>query len=154
MSFLKKIWPQCCQRLGARSCQDVPTGSSIAVPVVVPDPSHSRLLPCAGCRSPWVSAPRKHFSYQRHLCIGIGCTSPAYHESKHGDHRAFQSSLKPWKRGVEQEPPCHDSSYPRKLHLGWLTPIFPPLTECSIFLCGQWESRESYLNLYFPIFSY
>lgn len=28
------------------------------------DPSHSRLLPCAGCRSLWVSSPRKHFSYK------------------------------------------------------------------------------------------
>lgn len=61
MSFLKKIWPQSWQSRGARSCQDVPTGSSMAVPVVVHDPSHSRLLPCAGCRSLGVSAPRKHF---------------------------------------------------------------------------------------------
>lgn len=79
MSFLKKIWPQCCQSPGGRSCQDVPTGSSMAVPVVVPDPSHSRLLPWAGCRSPWVTAPRKHFSYQdasvHCLWVYISCLS-------------------------------------------------------------------------------
>ena len=73
MSFLKKIWFGC--------CQDVPSGSTMAVPVVVhnlPEAAvGSSAVLTADCRQS--ALPRKHFSSKdasvHCLCIYISWVS-------------------------------------------------------------------------------
>lgn len=132
MSFLKEIWPQCCQSLVQEAARMSPLGAAwlfLQWSMTLPTVGSFSVLAADHCGSVLQGST---FPTKMHLCIAFGCTSPGYNESKHYDQRSFQSPLKPWIRGVEQEPVWHDRSYPRKLHLGWLTHLLPPVTECSI----------------------
>lgn len=148
MSFLKKIWPQCHHGPGARSCQDVPRGSSITVPVVVGDPPRRALLRCADCSS----LPRKHFSHKdasvHRLWICVSWISQArawWQQSQAKDpskiHRNYGKDR--FKRNPYTQTlsplfcvTAPEQHTPKKLHLGWMAHLPPPLTECSITLCA------------------